>query len=156
MSRVRATVILFMVLIFVTTLIAGQGASQEPGKGQMRMKGMKSGAMMAEPVGPCMKPMGVRPTSLVKGKVAILKPQNGVVIKSRTVKIEFDFPQLGHGGNHLHIYLDGLCKNMIRSGKSYYLSGLTEGKHKIELRIVTSDHFEVGPSAGVEISVNFK
>ncbi|MFQ5912452.1 MAG: hypothetical protein ACE5JS_04650 [Nitrospinota bacterium] len=153
MSRAAATGMTLLLLVLLTALTAREGISQGHGKAKEGMKGMEHKAMKQGPVGRCMEPMGTRPQEPLKGKVTILKPQNGVVINSRTVKIEFDYPELGKAGNHLHLYLDGLCKNMIRSGKSYFLSGLSEGKHQVQLRIVTSEHFEVGPSASVEITV---
>lgn len=87
------------------------------------------------------------------GKVVILKPTDGAVIHSRSVKVEFDVPDKGSRGNHLHIYLDDRCLNMIRSGNSYHISGLREGPHKINLRLVDKDHIEYGPEAVTRIRV---
>lgn len=87
------------------------------------------------------------------GKVVILKPADGAVIHSRSVKVEFDIPDKGSRGNHLHIYLDGRCLNMIRSGTSYHVSGLREGPHRINLRLVDKDHVEYGPEAVTNFQV---
>mgnify|MGYP006418038269 FL=1 len=105
---------------------------------------------------PCMhmpEKMGDKKTMKTRGKVVILKPADGAVIHSRNLKVEFDIPDRGSRGNHLHIYLDGRCLNMIRSGKSYHISGLKEGAHKIDLRLVDKDHLEYGPQAVTNIKV---
>lgn len=160
MSRAVTTVITTLLLVFVLVLTAQRGISQEQGEGKMQMKmqmkGMEDGSMKDGPSGKCMQPMGEPPSANSTGKVVILEPDNGTVIKSRTVKVVFDIPEKGSAGNHLHIYLDGRCRNMIRSGKTHYLSGLREGKHKIELRLVSKNHHEYGVSASVEITVKRK
>ncbi len=156
MSRAVATVITTLLLVFVLVLTGQRGISQEQGEGKMQMKGMEPGSMKDAPTGKCMQPMGEPPSANSTGKVVILEPDNGTVIKSRTVKVVFDIPEKGDAGNHLHIYLDGRCRNMIRSGKTHYLSGLREGKHKIELRLVSKNHHEYGVSASVEITVKRK
>ncbi len=155
MSRIALTTV---ILLLLTLLTAGNGISQEKGEGKGQMKGMemKGMDMKAAPVMACMRPKGEPPKGPATGKVVILEPANGALITSRTVKVAFDIPEKGSFGNHLHIYLDGRCRNMIRSGRTYYLSSLREGKHKIELRLVSKDHHEYGPSATVEITVRLK
>ena len=76
------------------------------------------------------------------GKNLIQSSADGDVIRSRTVKVTFDVQGKGK--------LDGRCQNMIRRGKSYHLSRLREGKHTIELRLVTKEHVEYGPKARVD------
>ncbi len=169
MSRTVKTIITVFCLIFLPALVVENGTTQEHGggKAQMKemksmegMKGMKHMGMGDAPIVPCMQVMvkstSKRPKGSKKGKVVILKPENGAVIKRRSVKVVFDIPEKGDQGNHVHLYLDGRCKSMIRSGRSYVLSGLREGKHKINLRLVTMEHEEYGPSAIVEITVKLK
>ncbi len=169
MSKARTIVITALLLVFLSALVVQNGATQEHGggkaqmkemKGMEGMKGMKHMGMGDAPIVPCMqvivKSTSKRPKGSKKGKVVILKPENGAVIKGRSVKVVFDIPEKGDQGNHVHLYLDGRCKSMIRSGRSYVLSGLREGKHKINLRLVTMEHEEYGPSAIVEVMVKPK
>jgi hypothetical protein len=166
MSRTVKTIITVLCLIFLPALVVENGTTQEHGggKAQMKemegMKGMKDMGMKDAPVVPCMlamvKSASKRPKGSTKGKIVILKPENGAVIKRRSVKVVFDIPEKGSLGNHVHLYLDGRCKSMIRSGRSYFLSGLREGKHKIDLRLVSTEHEEYGPSASVKFIVKLK
>lgn len=181
MSRTVKTIITVLCLIFLPALVVKNGITQEHGGGKAQMKGMKGMkemegmkgkegmksmegmkdmGMKDAPVVPCMlamvKSASKRPKGSTKGKIVILKPENGAVIKRRSVKVVFDIPEKGSLGNHVHLYLDGRCKSMIRSGRSYVLSGLREGKHKINLRLVSMEHEEYGPSAIVEITVKLK
>lgn len=169
MSRTAKTIITVLCLIFLPALVVENGTTKEHGggkaqmkemKGMEGMKGMKHMGMKDAPVVPCMlaivKSASKRPKGSKKGKIVILKPENGAVIKRRSVKVVFDIPEKGSLGNHVHLYLDGRCKSMIRSGRSYFLSGLREGKHKIDLRLVSTEHEEYGPSASVEFIVKLK
>ena len=105
-------------------------------------RGRSKGAGMShgnnDDVVPCMHTMTAKPEALPSaartGKILIQSPADGDVIRSRTVKVTFDVQGKGELDDHIHVYLDGRCQNMIKHGKSYHLSGLREGKHTIELR----------------------
>jgi len=88
-----------------------------------------------------------------EGKVVILTPKNGAVIKARRVKVKFDISKKGTRGDHLHIYLNGRCLNMVRGNISYSVGGLKPGTNRIDVRLVDKNHIEYGPRDSVEIKV---
>jgi hypothetical protein len=153
LSRVNRTGILLLSFLFLVVLMAGPVSSQESKKGHEGMKKEQGHSMEEGSIVPCMhskvKGHAASPKGPTTGKIVILKPENGAVIKSRTVRVVFDVKKKGSHADHIHIYLDG-------SGKSYHLSGLNDGKHKIDLRLVTKEHVEYGPKATVEIMVKRK
>ena len=157
---VRFAAVGFSVLLFTAGLAGSAGAQAHKNS----MPGHSGGAGMRHghkgDVVPCTHTMPAKhvepPPGAGTGKIVIQSPANGGVIRSRTVKVTFDVRRKGVLDDHVHIYLDGRCQNMIRQGGSYHISGLRDGKHTIELRLVTREHVEYGPKARVEIIVRHK
>ncbi len=146
-------IVIILFLAFPITQAAGNGDSH----GHKKAQGHHQMDMGKGDIVPCMQSMvksnQAKPKNYKKGKVVILKPQNGAVVKSRSVRVVFDVPDKGSTGDHLHIYMDGRCLNMIKAGDSYVVTSMRDGKHRIELRLVDKDHFEYGPKASVEVNV---
>ncbi len=75
------------------------------------------------------------------GKVVITSPEDGAVIKGRTVDVLIELRDRGRRGNHVHIYMDGrLIKPLYGDKVSYTFSGLAPGTHTISVRIATKGH----------------
>ncbi|MGE5215422.1 MAG: hypothetical protein ACM3SP_00305 [Chloroflexota bacterium] len=70
--------------------------------------------------------------------VKILSPKAGQVIQGDAVPLEFKMVK-GKIGEHVHAYVDGEMAGMFKSAKGT-LTGITPGKHTLELRVATSDH----------------
>jgi hypothetical protein len=113
-------------------------------------------------VGPCtggshsdmnmMEPL-IKGPDFNEGKVRIVSPKDGDIIKRSSVRVEFNVIDKGTAGQHLHIFLDGECKKMIMGGKRHVLANLSEGEHTIDIRLMTEHHKETGAKDSVRITV---
>ena len=86
-----------------------------------------------------------------EGKVTIKSPADGEVVKDSTVMVEMEIDK-GSRGDHIHFYFDGKNLGVVRADK-YMLKDLAKGKHKIEPRLASKSHAEIGPKATAEITV---
>ena len=155
----RCAAVGFSISLFAVVLAGSAGAQGHPHSVPGRSKGAGMSHGNNDDVVPCMHTMTkpeALPSAVRTGKILIQSPADGDVIRSRTVKVTFDVQGKGELDDHIHVYLDGRCQNMIKHGKSYHLSGLREGKHTIELRLVTKEHVEYGPKARVDIVVQHR
>ncbi len=71
-------------------------------------------------------------------RVAIIVPTPGTVFKADTVPLEFKMTK-GKRGEHVHAYVNGELMGMFKSERGT-LTGITPGKHVLELRVAAEDH----------------
>jgi hypothetical protein len=84
--------------------------------------------------------------------IKIISPTKGQVLKGDKVPIEYKLTK-GKRGHHAHAYVDGELMGMFESEKGT-LNGIKPGKHRLELRVVASDHeTELDAKAEIEFSV---
>jgi hypothetical protein len=70
--------------------------------------------------------------------VKILSPKKGQVFKGDEVPIHFKLTK-GKRGSHVHAYVDSELMGMFQSERGT-LTGITPGRHTLELRVVAKDH----------------
>lgn len=70
--------------------------------------------------------------------VKILSPGEGQLFKSDAVPLRFKLTK-GKRGEHVHAYVDGELMGMFKSEKGT-LTGIKQGQHILELRVVAEDH----------------
>ncbi len=85
------------------------------------------------------------------GEIAIKTPGDGEVVKSSTVMVEMEIEK-GTRGDHIHFYLDGENLGVVRVDK-YKLTDMAKGKHKVEARLASKGHAEIGPKGTAEFIV---
>ncbi len=88
-----------------------------------------------------------------EGAVRIISPKDGDTINKSSVRVKFDLIDKGTAGQHLHIFVDSVCKKMIMGGKTHILANLSEGKHTIDIRLMTKHHKETGAKDSVKVTV---
>ena len=88
-----------------------------------------------------------------EGNVQIISPKDGDTINKSSVRVKFNLIDKGTAGQHLHIFLDGVCKKMIMGGKTHILANLNEGEHTIDIRLMTKHHKETGAKDSVKVTV---
>lgn len=84
------------------------------------------------------------------GEVTITSPQNNSTV-SGTFTLEWDLDK-GNKGDHSHIYIDGKNKGVVRT-TNRKISGLSPGKHTIEVRLASKGHAELGPKDSITVMV---
>lgn len=72
-------------------------------------------------------------------KVTILSPTPGESFKGDEIPIRYEFVK-GKRGNHLHAYIDERLMGMFSHPESGMLTGISPGRHTLELRVVAEDH----------------
>jgi hypothetical protein len=72
-------------------------------------------------------------------KVKILTPAQDQVFTGDEIPLHFELIK-GKQGQHVHAYINGELMGMFESTKGT-LTGVKPGKHTLELRVVTSDHY---------------
>lgn len=88
------------------------------------------------------------------GAVRINSPEDGAVIKGSSVVVSFEILNKGSRGDHVHLYLDGKLVKPLRGVKGEYtITGLTKGKHELEIRLSTKGHHVLDIEDGVTIKV---
>jgi len=70
--------------------------------------------------------------------VKIVSPKEGQAFKSDEVPLRFKLTK-GKRGEHVHAYVDGELMGMFKSEKGT-LTGIKQGQHILELRVVAEDH----------------
>jgi hypothetical protein len=101
-------------------------------------------------------------TTQEKGRTALLPPEGAAVkilipakdqvFTSDQIPLEFQLVK-GKRGEHVHAYVDGELMGMFESAKGT-LTGISPGKHTLELRVVAADHTsEIDATDRVEFSV---
>ena len=70
--------------------------------------------------------------------VKILSPKKGQAFKGDQVPIHFKLTK-GKMGSHVHAYVDSELMGMFQTEKGT-LTGITPGRHTLELRVVAKDH----------------
>jgi hypothetical protein len=88
-----------------------------------------------------------------EGSVQIISPKDGDTINKSSVRVKFNLIDKGTAGQHLHIFVDSVCKKMIMGGKTHILANLSEGKHTIDIRLMTKHHKETGAKDSVTVTV---
>jgi hypothetical protein len=84
--------------------------------------------------------------------VKILMPAKDQVFTSDQIPLEFHLVK-GRRGEHVHAYVDGELMGMFESTKGT-LTGISPGKHTLELRVVAADHAsELDATDRVEFSI---
>lgn len=84
-----------------------------------------------------------------EGKVTIKSIE--IAVKSLDVLVGMDIDK-GSRGDHIHFYLDGKNQGVVRSN-TYKIKGLGKGRHKIEAKLASKGHAEVGPKGVFEFSI---
>jgi len=80
----------------------------------------------------------------------ILSPKEGATA-SQSVTLKWEFKKAGNA-DHVHLYLDGSNQGP-QYGTSAELKELSSGSHTIRLIAATSSHQEIGPEAGMKVTV---
>jgi len=70
--------------------------------------------------------------------VKILSPKKGQVFKGDQIPIHFKLTK-GKMGSHVHAYVDSELMGMFQSERGT-LTGITPGRHTLEVRVVAKDH----------------
>ena len=68
----------------------------------------------------------------------IIEPRAGQVFATNQVPLEFTLSS-GKRGHHVHAYIDGELMGMF-VGKAGTLKAYKPGRHRLELRVVATDH----------------
>lgn len=85
-------------------------------------------------------------------RIKILSPAPDQIFSGDQVPLKFSFVK-GKRGHHVHAYLDGELMGMFESEQGT-LTGVTPGRHTLELRAVAADHqTELAAKDRVEIVV---
>ena len=84
-------------------------------------------------------------------RIIIKSPADGVIVKGSTVMVEMEIDK-GKRGDHIHFYLDGKNLGVVRVDK-YKLTDMAKGKHKVEARLASKGHAEIGPKGTAEFTV---
>jgi putative copper export protein len=71
-------------------------------------------------------------------QIKILSPRDGEVFRGDQVPIRFELVA-GKRGHHAHAYVDGELMGMFE-GRNGTLTGISPGRHTLELRVVAEDH----------------
>lgn len=71
-------------------------------------------------------------------RVTLIAPPPGAVFASHEVPLHFTLVK-GKRGEHVHAYVDGELMGMFKSERGT-LTGITPGKHVLELRVAAEDH----------------
>lgn len=87
-----------------------------------------------------------------EGEVKIVSPQDGEVVNSSTVVAEFQIVDKGSRGDHFHLYLDGDGLGAVFVNK-FKLKNLSKGEHKLEMRLVSGNHRDLGPKHAIKFTV---
>ncbi len=85
------------------------------------------------------------------GEIIIKSPAYGEVVNGSAVMVEMEIEK-GTRGDHIHFYLDGENLGVVRVDK-YKLTDMAKGKHKVEARLASKGHAEIGPKGIVEFTV---
>ncbi len=79
--------------------------------------------------------------------VQITSPKDGAVVGD-TVRVVYEFKR-GSQADHVHTYVDG----KYQKGFKGFLKGLSEGTHKITLKVANQDHDLLPATHSVNITV---
>lgn len=89
-----------------------------------------------------------------ESKIVINSPVNGAKLDSEEQnKLDYNVTLAGEG-DHIHVYVDGNQKALLREMKgSYKLESLAHGSHEICIKIVNKNHTPTGVNRCVKVSV---
>jgi hypothetical protein len=85
------------------------------------------------------------------GRVVITSPTDGATVQGLIIDLAMTVDKGSHGDN-VHLYVDGKFEAIVK-GDHYQLKGLPEGTHRIDAKLATRKHEELGPSASVTFTV---
>lgn len=94
---------------------------------------------------------GISDAYSADGGIIIKSPADGEVVNGSALMVEMKIEK-GARGDHIHFYLDGENLGVVRVDK-YKLTDMAKGKHKVEARLASKGHAEIGPKGTVEFIV---
>jgi len=86
-------------------------------------------------------------------KIDITSPADGSKIAAKA-ESKFDYEvTLSDGGDHVHLYVDGKEKGLLRQTKgSYTLDPLARGMHEICAKMVNKNHTPIGIERCIKVT----
>jgi hypothetical protein len=85
------------------------------------------------------------------GSVVITSPADGATVQGMIIELDLTVGK-GIRGDFVHLYVDGRFEAIVK-GDRYQLKGLPAGKHRIDAKLATRNHEELGPSASITFTV---
>ena len=85
------------------------------------------------------------------GTVVITSPSDGATVHGSIIELDLKVGK-GTQGDSVHLYVDGRFEAIVK-GDRYLFKGLPAGSHRIDAKLATRKHEELGPSASVTFTV---
>jgi len=85
------------------------------------------------------------------GSVVITSPTEGATVPGPIIELALKVDK-GNRGDGVHLYVDGRFEAVVK-GDRYLFKGLPAGSHRIDAKLATRKHEELGPSASVTFKV---
>ncbi|HUK56957.1 MAG TPA: hypothetical protein VLY20_09900 [Nitrospiria bacterium] len=85
------------------------------------------------------------------GSVVITNPTDGATVHGPIIELDLTVDK-GARGDAVHLYVDGRFEAIVK-GNRYRLKNLPPGPHRIDAKLATRRHEEIGPSASVTFTV---
>jgi hypothetical protein len=85
------------------------------------------------------------------GSVVITSPADGATVQGMITELDLTVEK-GTRGDSVHLYVDGRFEAIVK-GDRYQLKGLPSGLHRVDAKLATRTHEELGPSASVSFTV---
>lgn len=86
-----------------------------------------------------------------EGRVVIKSPKQGETLKDFIIQVELEIDK-GQRGDHVHLFVDGNFEAIVK-GEGYTMKGLPKGERRIDARLATKGHKELGPEATVTFTI---
>jgi len=85
------------------------------------------------------------------GSVSITSPAEGATVQGPIIELDLTVNK-GARGDGVNLYVDGRFESIVK-GDRFLLKGLPAGLHRIDVRLATRNHEELGPAATITVTV---